>query len=349
MKRWHSISYLIVLLIAILAACGPNAAGTPSTPVGGDASVPTVVAIQHQLTPVQLPDDRSGHAGDQDSSLTANQKRAASGDRFTFGQFERPFNSDTMDTYYPYLDIQDVYIYQDDSWIYAVITVKGRDANSEMPGKYAVELDLDVDGRGDLLVMVSHPASADWTTDGVQVWADRNKDVGGSVALNADKTPSKGDGYETQVFDQGHGDDPDAAWARLPADNLNSIQLAVKRTLLEGDSAYLAGMWAGNDQLNPALFDLNDHFTHDQAGEAMKELEYYYPIKQISEVDNTCRMAVGFTPQGDEPGLCRTYVAPGGETACQPPPAGCDTSSGFKWDTKKCCCNYENLGCNYSP
>jgi hypothetical protein len=352
MKHLRSFIYLSVVLLTLLAACAPKTApsGTPPddiVPLTGGTPQATGVLIQHQAVPGQLPDVRSSHAGDQDSSIDANKKRAPGGDRFTFGQFERPFNADTMDVYFPYLDIQDAAIYQDDTWVYALITVKGPDADGKLPGRYAVEVDLNADGRGDWLVLVSHPSSTDWTTDGVQVWMDGNGDVGGDTIVNADKQTS-GDGYETLAFDQGQGSDPDAAWARISPDDPNTVELAAKRSLLRGDTAYLAGMWAGNEDLNPALFDLNDHFTHEQAGEAMPELEYYYPIKQISELDNTCRMAIGFQAKGNEPHVCAVPGAPGPE-GCQPPPSGCNVNNGFHWDPKLCCCNYENLGCNYSP
>lgn len=103
------------------------------------------------------------------------------------------------------------------------------------------------------------------------------------------------------------------------------------------------GAWSGEDDLNPALFDLNDHFTHEAAGEALKDLQYYYPIKQLSELDNTCRMNVGFTPTEPILGLCAVPSAGG----CKPPPGGCQVLNGYKWDPKLCCCNYEGLGCGY--
>jgi hypothetical protein len=68
--------------------------------------------------------------------------------------------------------------------------------------------------------------------------------------------------------------------------------------------------------LDPSLFDLNDHFTQDQAGSSLVEFEFYYPIKAIAEIDNTCRMAIGFKPTGNEPGSCVT--ASGGDS-CVPP------------------------------
>jgi hypothetical protein len=317
MKHLRTRYYLVMTVLALLAACSPGASPgeTPIVPLTGGTPAGQTVLIQHQLIPNQLPGQRSTHAGDQDSSSMAAKKTVPGGDRFTFGMFERPFNANTMDVYFPSLDIQDALLYQDDTWVYGVIIVKGREANDGLPGKYALELDLDRDGRGEYLVMVAHPASADWTTDGVQVWADADGDVGGTTVVRSDDVPSNGDGYEMLIFDQGRGQDADAAWARISPDDPPAIQLAVKRSILGGATAYMAGMWAGNDVLNPALFDINDHFTHDQAGEASKDLEYYYPIKQVSELDNTCRMTVGFVAAGNEPLLCAAAVPPS-ESGC---------------------------------
>lgn len=71
-------------------------------------------------------------------------------------------------------------------------------------------------------------------------------------------------------------------------------------------------MWAGGEDFAPALFDMNDAFTHEQAGTSLKELEYFYPVKELSELDNVCRMAIGFQPIGNEPGLCPQPPKPGG-------------------------------------
>ncbi len=38
--------------------------------------------------------------------------------------------------------------------------------------------------------------------------------------------------------------------------------------------------------------------------------EQYYPIKAIYEVDNTCWVAVGFKPTGEEPHLCPSTAPP---------------------------------------
>jgi hypothetical protein len=310
MKSVRHSFYLLVLLLIVMAACAPGGGGALPGSTGAPAST---VPVQHQAVPAELPDQRNSHAADQDSSSVADKKRALGGDRFTFDQFERPFNADTMDVYFPYLDLQDASIYQDDTWVYAVLKVKGTDSNGALPGKYAVELDLNADGRGEWFLLVEHPASSEWSTEGVKLWTDANGDVGGDIVIKSDKAVTTGDGYETLVLPQADSD-PDAVWARIAPEDPDTVQLAVKRSLLGGDSAYLAGMWTGNEDLNPALFDLSDHFTHEQAGAAMPELEYFYPIKQLSELDNTCRMAVGFQPTGNEPGLCTS--GPAGQEGC---------------------------------
>jgi hypothetical protein len=319
---------LSLLLFPLLTACNlpvesevpeevPTATLAPPTNVPTETPVPTVTPIQHQSIPGELPAERSGQAGDHDSSVTSDQKRAPGGDRFTFGRYERPFNAETMDMYFPYLDIQDTLVYQDDVWIYAVITLESGDEKQQLSGRYGFEIDTDLDGGGDWLVLADSPSSTKWSTEGVQVWFDTNDDVGGGVAVNADDNAPGGNGYETMLFDSDQGDDPDLAWARVSPDDPNTLQLAVKRSILGGDDTFMTGMWAGNDILDPAMFDMNDHFTHEQAGAALVELEYFYPIKAISELDNSCRMAVGFQSTGNEPGICSTASLDSGES-CQP-------------------------------
>jgi hypothetical protein len=320
-KNNKSVLSLFSLFLLITIACnlstGPAATEAPVDIATQPPTATAEPAVQHVMTPpAALPSVQSGLAGDYDSSTTASKRRAPGGDRFTFDRFERPFNSTSMDVYYPGLDIQNSIFYQDSTWMYGVIALKNFDASQNLAGKYGFEIDLNVDGGGDLLVMTTQPASTEWTTDGVQVWFDSNDDVGGSLLGLTDKQPVPEDGYETQLFGNGQGDDPDLAWARISPDDPTIVQIAAKLSLLKGDTTFLVGMWAGADDFNPALFDLNDHFTHEQAGTSLPELEYYYPIKELSELDNACRMAIGFQPRGDEPGLCEQPSSPG-PTGCQ--------------------------------
>jgi predicted small lipoprotein YifL len=145
----------LMMLISILAACNqskpqatPLASTQPpatETVVATDTATsasPTETPIQHQVIPLYLPPDRSNHAGDQNSSVTANQKKANGGDRFTFERFERPFNWITMEVYYPELDIIDTLVYVDDTWVYGTIKVVNRPAAGESPFRFAMQLDV---------------------------------------------------------------------------------------------------------------------------------------------------------------------------------------------------------------
>jgi len=263
-------------------------------------------SIQHAVIPVNLPQGGVSQAADFDSSKVSLAQPVIGGDRFTNGQLERPFNANTMDIYFPSLDIVNALVSQDDVWVYGGIQLAGRETDPTVTRKYALEVDLDHDGRGDWLIMASNPSSTTWTVDGVQVYQDANGDVGNVTAMYMDTNTTSEDGFETLMFDQGTGEDPDTAWVRTSPKDPNTVEIAVKRAVLGEPKSYLIGMWAGSSLLDPALFDLNDSFTYEQAGAA--EPSYaYYPIKEVAEVDNTCRMAVGFQT-GKEIGLCKTFV-----------------------------------------
>lgn len=333
----HALLILSMCLVIAFACNIPGAAtatAPPATIQPGDVDPPPEPTVQHTIIPVNLPGDRTNHAGDYDSSTTAAQREAAGGDRFTFSLYERPFNANTMDVYFPELDILDFETYQDQTWIFASILMRGSDSNGQLSGRYALELDMDVNGKGDWLVLVSGPLSTEWSTDGVEVWQDTNRDVGGVAPAYTDDEPGFGDGFDRLIFGPSEQDDPDMAWARLSPDAPNLVQLAVKRSVFSDDETYLAGAWAGHEALNPAQFDFNDHMTHTEAGAADKGLEIYYPIKALAELDATCRVVIGFAATGKEPGLCPSGVptAPG----CQLTPNSCSSVEYF--DANNCRC-----------
>jgi hypothetical protein len=208
-----------------------------------------------------------------------------------------------MDQYFPQLDITQTQLASDGKWIYVTIQLVGRGSDGAMTGLYGAEFDLNVDGRGEVLVMASNPG-ASWSSDGVSVWTDSNHDVGWQHPIVSD-APMNGDGYETQTFNQGVGADPDAAWARLSPGDSKSVQIAIKLNLINNVDAYTWGAWAMNaSSFKPAWFDYNDHFTLAEAGSPLAELTQYYPLKAFYEADNTCRWAVGFKPVGTDPGIC---------------------------------------------
>lgn len=313
-----SVSLALALLTAT-AACSlpmfqvqgnsvaaPASAGTqPSTqPPTQEPTGP----VAHKQTPGELPLAFESQIHDPNSSALASQHRANAGENFGFDLYERPFDQ-SMNTYFPDLDIKNTALNRDAAWIYVTITLAGQDPQGGLLGDYGLELDVNRDGRGDFLIMAAAPKSS-WSTDGVRVWQDSNHNVGSIHPVQSD-APQNGDGYETVLFDQGQGSDPDLAWARLSPKDPKSVQIAFKRSLFNDANPFLWGAWAMDPGiLHPDWFDYNDHFTQAEAGSPLVELKQYYPLKALYEVDNTCRWAVGFTPNGSEPGICPVPPTP---------------------------------------
>jgi hypothetical protein len=299
---------LLMLFLTIIACTGttkptavPSLVPTVSSPATSVEPSPTPQGV----SPVDLPSQRLDETNDANSSSMATAKSVSSGDAFVQGLFERPFNASTMDTYFPYMDIVNISGFKDDIWGYAAITLAGADKVGHLSAQYAVELDLNKDGRGDWLIRASNPSSTTWSTHGVQAWKDPDGDVGGTIPMVADNKPSGGDGYETLVFDQGKGSLSDGAWVRIAPNDPKTVQIAFKLSMIGSPTSYAMGGWAGAN-IDPSQFDYNDQMTHAQAGDPNPGYPIYYPIKALAETDNTCRIAIGFNPTGKEPGLCKT-------------------------------------------
>lgn len=280
----------------------PEETATPE-PLPSETLEPTATIV-HLTRPGDFPGGRESGMTDPDSSATAGEKRASRGENFAGNLYERPFSAENMQ-YYPDLDITNTTFNRSGAWVYVEIKLQGT-REGALQGTYGLELDLNVDGRGDWLILASD-LQTDWSTDGVRVWQDTNKDVGGSIALQADR--QGGDGYDLLVFDQGRGNDPDAAWARVDPSEANAAQIAFKYALIGNDAEFLWGAWVDQGVTNPAWYDYNDHFTHEDAGSPISGLSQY-PLKALAEVDNTCRWTVGFVPNGSEPGICPVPATP---------------------------------------
>jgi hypothetical protein len=285
----------------------PTETPATETPLPSETPVPATFTptvtntIVHVASP-GVPPYRSSYLWDRDSSNTASQNRPSGGDDYSINLYERPFSAEAQDRYYPDIDIQEGSLSIGGGWVYVAIRVKGPDPESmKMDGAYGVEIDLNQDGRGDLLVLAESPETA-WSTDRVQVWQDSNVNVGGSAPMKADP-PQKGDSYETRLFDSGQGVDADAAWAMVSSQAANTILLAFKYSLINNDSQFMWGVWADRGLKNPAWFDYHDQFTAAEAGSPLAGVPHY-PSKAIFAVDNSCRWVVGFTPVGNEPGIC---------------------------------------------
>lgn len=330
MKNKILIFCLSTLIILLVVGCAsPSAASQPetmNTEVSTEKTAPTeeIVSIpatevpasapeiNHTDIPIALSENRYGEAADFDSSKVITNESLVGGDRFTFGRFERPFNANAMDTYYPDIDIVNTAVFQDDTWIYGQLSIKELEFNSSKEAEYAVEIDTDLDGKADWLIVSSKPSGSDWTVGNVFIYTDADNDVGGTTPYLTDSPLPEGNGFETLVFDQGNGDDSDAAWVRISPEDPNTIEFSIKRSVLGAPSYFMLNMWAGYS-LDPSTFEINDRYTHEEAGAADEGLEYFYPIKAVAEIDNSCRIPVGFQPTGSEAGLCATPQQIAGE------------------------------------
>lgn len=293
----------------------PQATEVPEEPATQEpTAIPT--SINHQIIPTEPGVIRS-RISDANSSHTAHTNAASHGDDFNSNLYERPFTENDM-VYRPDIDIIRAELSEDSNFYYVTIYLHDTHPEGELQAAYAVEIDQDMDGRGDLLIIVDRPTSTSWDIEGVSVWKDSNNDVGGTRILRPD-TNYTGDGYDQEIFSINVLDDPDTAWARVSADSQPSVTLAFKRTLLPRD-AFVWGVWAADELLLPSMFDHHDHFTIHEAGSPLS-WHTAYPLKALDLIDNTCREAYNFTPTTAIPGLCTTQPPQATNTPAPETPA----------------------------
>ena len=288
-----------------------DSAETPTETV--EEAVPTetpqpTATIEHKTIPGEAPAGNQSSMTDPSSANTAGELRTNAGEYFEINLFERPFNGNPMDTYYPDLDINRAVLNKSGSWYYLTIQLSGPGPEGDMRGYYGLEVDLDLDGRGDVLILGGMPGS-DWSTDNVRVWQDTNNDVGDNIILSSDP-PQSGNGYDNLIFNAGIGNDSDLAWVRRSPVDQNSVQLAFKPTAINNDAEFIWGAWTDMSVVEAGWYDYSDHFTKDEAGSPLAELSQYYPLKALAQLDNTCRWSYGFTLEGDEPGICAIPKTP---------------------------------------
>lgn len=254
-----------------------------------------------QPTPLGVPGEPppGGQTLTDRSSAPLAEEGRSLGDYFDMNFYERPFTSDEMD-YVGYLDLGPrMYLAYGPPWLYATISLQ----EAPPPGAeafYAVEVDKDRDGRGDFLIVAQAPASTDWTTQGVQVYADGNEDVGGRTPIRSDTQP--GDGYESLIFDQGQGMGEAAAWVRRAPEDAPAVQIAFRLSMFGQEGTFIWGVWAG-ETLPAGQFDFNDLYTHEEAGSPLID-NRFYPLQELAMIDNSCRWVFGFTPGSPAAGLC---------------------------------------------
>lgn len=284
---------------AVLAE--PPAQPPAEQPAQAPAEEPAPVQTEW-LQPGDLPEKLDRTLQDSKSNTTAADKKATQGDLFLNNLFERPFTSEEM-IYQPDLDITTVDFGPGEGFYYFTIRLYGpNNQGGGLQGMYSIEFDRTLTGRGDLLVSVKKPAR-EWTTDGVTIYLDENRDVGGPQPIVADAGFS-GSGYDMTVEMEGDK----VAWARVDPKDGNAVQIAVSYALVETPEEFLWGAWADNGLMDPTKFDYNDTMGPTAAGSPIKDK--YYPVKALYNLDNTCRLPYGLEQTGGVPGMCKIGVQP---------------------------------------
>lgn len=282
---------------------------------------------------------------DISSKGTAGQKRAYGGDYLSQNLLERPFTAGEM-VYRPDVDLERVELSQDPTFYYFMLHLSGLSPETNrLSAYYGVELDISKDGRGDLLLWALGDGSTEWSIADVFVYKDANDDVGGSRPLLADAPNYNGDSYETFLFSPDHLSDPDVAWKRVDPADSNVMQLAIKKSALGNAAAFMWNAWADDGVKDPTMFDYNDFYTLKEAGSPIGGASDY-PLKDLYLADNTCRMAYGYTPTGNETGLCKTAEPAPAPEPDEPEPdepepiCDCDSYDNYTFIMDEACCVY---------
>jgi hypothetical protein len=304
---------------------GPNPSQQPSEPELDPAtatldSAGQLSVVSHKSAP-SLP-STGKLVYDVESQCTSAELRAPYGDSYKINRLERPFLQNM--SYVPDLDIVTYLVGEDGEWWYVSIQLMGADPNNTLGINYGVEIDLDRDGFGDYIIWAHPPYTTEWDTVNVQIFQDKNHNTGGASGEKSD-APRAGDGYEILVFNGGASDaDPDMAWVRMNGTAPASIQFAFKKSW--AGSVFMLGVLADAGLKDVGRLDYVDRMTEAEAGSPIKEKQYY-PLKALFAVDNACREAFGFAPNGYEPQLCPREAPPTKKPADpqEPPPVitGC--------------------------
>lgn len=248
---------------------------------------------------------------DQVDEKTAPQKQAFGGDDYRTGKYERPF--DQAMNYLPLVDLVSVQLNREDPlWIYVLFKVdRPFTDDPDMEVNYAIELDTDLNNRGDYLIVTGRPRSTEWSTDTLLVLNNPDMNIGGELPVVPDISLSEGRGYYNEIFNNGTGADSDLAWSRLSKTDPTVAEIAFKNTLTGGGNGTFIWLpWANTGVPDWSKFEFNDHIYFTEAGYPLKEDAQNYPVKALWGVDNTCRIPSGFTPKGTMPGLCPDVVIP---------------------------------------
>ncbi len=271
------------------------------------------------------------------------------GDAYAINLYERPFTPLDQDVFFPDLDIRYARLVREGDWMYALIELYGLNPGATpLTGEYGLEMDLNLDGRGDLLIWGRGPWAPEWSVAGVAVYTDPNRDVGDAQACVSDAPHRRSDGYETLAWQAGQGTLPGAAWARARLqDGRPTVEFAFPVAWVAADQPRLLWRaWADAHVHDPAAMDYHDTFTLEQAGQP-----YPGPLRldALAQADNTCYTTFGFRPTGLEPCLCRVNDPFHGLCPQPPGPPGrdCDDLGADFWSCRTA--EGDSAVCHWDP
>jgi hypothetical protein len=212
-------------------------------------------------------------------------------DSWTSNLLERPFNKDGKN-YIPELDLTDVQMGMDEYWFYWKI--KRYPATSQTPPEVSlvIELDTDLDGRGDFAMTVqpAQVAGTGWQKEAGRLLEDQNNDIGGSKPIIPDNPVITGNGYDTVKKAD--------LWVRTSNLGL-TMEFALPATFFESDKINFGWWaWALTTSVEMDQFDLVDCTTPSE----------------LYGVDNTCMLIYGDRPKNEMVNQCfKTSQQTGGK------------------------------------
>lgn len=306
MKK-KSLLLILCFLVLIFAftACGKvqpsEVSFTEPTPVWNTTLEP--VPPRHVI----YPSESSGSEqviNDQVTAEFAPQKRAMEGDDFDQGRFERPFDGQMC--YMGNIDIvRSAMVRTDPDFIYVTIEVAQPVASAiNDPAYYGLELDLNRDGRSLFMIRGLGPLSETWMTEGVDVWKSTSAEQPAVMAEEGGIPVTGSLGFDVNLMRSGRGSDNDMAWMRLRPGTDNVVEIAFKNSIVGGkDGKFIWRPFTDAALYSEREYDLQVTYTMEQAGSPYID-EKSYPLKNVYAVDNTCRAASGYVPDGNEPDIC---------------------------------------------
>lgn len=321
-RKMFSLTIFVLLLFVIGCSKLTNKTGTPvSTDLPATANTETPAIVEPSIEPTEttivvvseeptamVTDVIIVHENIPGISKYSSTERiddCSTGERIALGattligqacdnwkkaKLERPADAPNG-TYYPAIDIVRAEMGTNQIWMFAKINLY-KDAAGQLPPELTLgfEIDTDLDSRGDYLILVNGLSSTEWTTDGVQVWWDQTKDVGGAKPHVPDGTV--GDGYETLLFDAGQGMDADLAWARINPENGASVEFAFKPSLLPENQVFVWWAWTALKEISPVEMELVDSKVDTESWKLDNTCSKIFNGKPSKMIVNICEFVI---------------------------------------------------------